>query len=314
MRIPALVVKPPFNITRASHIVHRVRDLARSRAFYADTLGFLVSDCDRDALYLRGLEEACHHSIVLRRAADPGCERIGFRAYTEEDVDGVEFFYRKAGLPTRWVERPYQSRTLQVSDPTGAQFEFCASMTLQPRAVNQFGLHKGASPMRLDHYQVLTPKVREAWDFHAAAGFRTSEFISDATETEPKAIFLQRKGNTHDLVFMENTGPRVHHAAFTCPDPRHLMDACDILASAGFGDRVEHGPGRHFGPGYARFLYLRDPDGHRIELFNNHYQTMDIEEEPFHWRGAAHGDPARWGRPPVASWREEASSFVSDAA
>ena len=35
---------PPFNIVRASHAELGVRDLAASKAFYVDCLGFLVSD------------------------------------------------------------------------------------------------------------------------------------------------------------------------------------------------------------------------------------------------------------------------------
>ena len=35
---------PPFNIVRASHVELDVRDVAKSRAFYVDCLGYLVSD------------------------------------------------------------------------------------------------------------------------------------------------------------------------------------------------------------------------------------------------------------------------------
>lgn len=312
MEIPRPVLKPAFDITRASHIVHRVKDLARSKAFYADALGFLVSDEDRDTVWLRGLEEACHHSIVLKRADAPGCERVGFRVFTDEDLELTAAFFRDAGLPARFVEVPFQSRTLHVEDVAGARYEFCASMETRPRAIAQFDLHRAAAPMRLDHFQILSPKVVEAWAFWSKAGFRTSEYIVDTENDRPRAVFMQRKGNPHDLVFMASPGPRVHHAAFTSPEAQHLMHACDVLARAGFGDGVEHGPGRHFGPGYARFLYLRDPDGHRIELFNNHYQTMDVEDEPVRWEGAAYGATTRWGRPPVDSWREQASAFVGD--
>ena len=49
------VFHPPFNIVRASHVELGVADIARSRAFYVDCLGYIVSDEDKDALYLRGL-------------------------------------------------------------------------------------------------------------------------------------------------------------------------------------------------------------------------------------------------------------------
>ena len=98
MSIPDPVFRPAFNITRASHVVHRVRDLAKSRAFYVDTLGFVVSDDDHDTLYLRGLEEGCHHSIVLKAGAEPACERVGLRVLTEDDLDRAEAHFRTSGL------------------------------------------------------------------------------------------------------------------------------------------------------------------------------------------------------------------------
>ena len=68
MSIPKPVYNPPFDVTRASHSVLTVKDLAVSRNFYVDLLGFIVSDEDKDTLYLRGVAEACHHSLVLKRA------------------------------------------------------------------------------------------------------------------------------------------------------------------------------------------------------------------------------------------------------
>ena len=55
MPIPKPNYSPPFNITRASHAVLQVKDLAKSRAFYVDLIGFIVSAEDNDALYLRGV-------------------------------------------------------------------------------------------------------------------------------------------------------------------------------------------------------------------------------------------------------------------
>ena len=67
--LPRPNYNPPFNITRASHAVLTVKDLGKSRAFYVDLIGFIVSDEDKDAIYLRGVAEACHHSLVLKRAS-----------------------------------------------------------------------------------------------------------------------------------------------------------------------------------------------------------------------------------------------------
>jgi catechol 2,3-dioxygenase len=57
------------------------------------------------------------------------------------------------------------------------------------------------------------------------------------------------------------------------------------------------------------FVYMRDPDGHRIELFNTHYQTMDIEDEPVRW-DASYAAKRRWQLPPRLCWYTEASRFT----
>src|SRR5206468_1757899 len=155
MSIPKPVYNPPFNITRASHSVLNVKDLAASRRFYVDLIGFIVSDEDKDTLYLRGVAEACHHSLVLKRASgEPQAERVGMRVFSEEDLERAKAFFDRAGLPAKWVEVPHQGRTLHVSDPSGAPIEFCATMDVKPRLVVAFERHHGAVPQRIDHFQL----------------------------------------------------------------------------------------------------------------------------------------------------------------
>ncbi|MCK9906434.1 VOC family protein, partial [Frankia sp. Cpl3] len=81
---------------------------------------------------------------------------------------------------------------------------------------------------------------------------------------------------------MNGRGPRLHHIGFWLPDPLSLIHACDVLASMGYGHVIERGPGRH-GLSNAFFLYLRDPDGHRIELYNGDYLTGDPDFTPIRW-------------------------------
>lgn len=308
MAIPLAAYPAPFNITRASHAILTVKDLGASRAFYVDALGFAVSDEDADTLYLRGVEEACHHSLVLKRAKDALCERAGFRVYTEDDLEKAKAYFERAGLPAKWVEVAHQGRTLHVNDAVGTPLEFCATMETRPRLVVQFPQHKGACPLRIDHMQILTTDVQKACEFYSALGFRLSEFIAVDNTDEMIFIFMQRKGNPHDIVFVNGTGPRFHHAAFSVPDAAHILTACDIAGSFGFGSNLEFGPGRH-GPGHALFGYFRDPDGHRIEVFNTHYQMMDIENEPVRWNLSSM-TRRPWGLPARRSWFEEASLFA----
>jgi catechol 2,3-dioxygenase len=98
----------------------------------------------------------------------------------------------------------------------------------------------------------------------------------------------------------------------TSGESQRLLHACDIAARLGFGNNIERGPARR-GPAFAMFVYFRDPDGHRVELFTAHYQTIDIDDAPVRW---VRGDDrlARvWAPPPPRSWIEEASPFVDVA-
>jgi catechol 2,3-dioxygenase len=143
-----------------------------------------------------------------------------------------------------------------------------------------------------------------------AMGFRLSEYIVREDAEELRAVFLQRKGNPHDIVFTQNPAQRLHHVAYTAPEAHHLMAIADLCGKNGYGAKVERGPGRHFGPGHARFVYLRDPDGHRIEFFNNHYQTIDMEDEPVRWESSRLTRSGSWGPGPSDSWLNEASAFA----
>jgi catechol 2,3-dioxygenase len=230
------------------------------------------------------------------------------RVFTEEDLEKAKSFFEKAGLPATWVEVPYQGRTLHVSDASGAPIEFCATMDLKPRLVVSFAHHHGAVPQRLDHFQLLVPDVQKACEFWMSMGFRLSEYISPDGSDDLLFVFLQRKGNPHDIVFAPGTGPRLHHAAFAIPESYQFFYVCDLAAEMGYAANIEFGPGRH-GPGHALFVYMRDPDGHRIELFNTHYQVMDIENEPVRW-DASQSAKRRWMLPARLQWYTEASRFA----
>jgi catechol 2,3-dioxygenase len=278
MALPVTNFDPAFRITRASHVVVTVRDLPASRLFYEKVIGLVLTAEEDDTLYFRGVEEACHHSLVLRKGRDVACTRIGLRVLMDKDLDALKEFFEFHGCPAAWADVAHQGRTLHATDPGGTPLEFCATMPVVPRMITHFTRHAGGSALRLDHYQILTPEVRKACEFYMAAGFRLSEYIAPKGTFDLRGVFLQRKGNPHDIVFFNGSGPRLHHFAFLAPEVHHLLYACDLAGELGFGASVERGPARH-GPGHAMYVYMRDPDGHRIELFNTHYQIMDIENE-----------------------------------
>jgi 3,4-dihydroxyphenylacetate 2,3-dioxygenase len=302
-------LQPAFNVTRASHAVLTARDLDAAEAFYCDLLGLIRSDRDRHSLYLRGIEERSHHSLVFHSSdAAPACERVGLRMLTDDDLKRAFDYFNANGYSPKWADVPYQGLTLHLDDAIGTPLEFCATMDDLPSNLQKFEKYKGASPMRLDHFQIAAHDVQKATDFYLAIGFRLTEYTATDGKEEIWGSWLQRKGNPHDVVFSSGRGPRLHHFAYSVPEMRDVIHVCDVAGSLGFEKHFERGPGRH-GIGNAFFVYFRDPDGHRVELFNAHYQAIDINQTALRWDLSDMRRSQLWGLPAPAKWFYEASEF-----
>ncbi|MEO0362131.1 MAG: VOC family protein, partial [Pseudomonadota bacterium] len=167
----------------------------------------------------------------------------------------------------------------------------------------------GVKPLRIDHFNCFSPNVDESAAFWSAMGFRTTEYTEDAETGRLWAAWMHRKGGVHDIAFTNGLGPRLHHTAFWVPNPLAIIDLLDLMATTGYVANIERGPGRH-GISNAFFLYVRDPDGHRVEIYCSDYQTVDPDHEPIHWDLK---DPQRqtlWGAPAPKSWFEEGTLFA----
>ncbi len=180
MPIRKPVFNPPFNVVRASHVELAVRDLARSRAFYVDCLGYLVSAEEPGALYLRAVEERNHHSIVLREGKAAAAHALGFKVASEEDLDRAADWFARRNLPTSFPEVPYQGRTLRTADATGMPLEFYFKMDQGERMLQRYAAYQGARIQRIDHINCFTPDVQASYDFYTELGFRLTEY----TETD----------------------------------------------------------------------------------------------------------------------------------
>jgi catechol 2,3-dioxygenase len=308
MPLPAPVLYPPFNIVRLSHVEYRVTDLAASRAFYVDILGLQVTDEDDTTVYLRAMEERGHHCIALVQADAARVGVLGFKLFDEPDLDKAAAWFAGQGLPVEWVERPYQARTLRTRDPFGIPLEFYVKMDRLSPIHQQYKLYNGVKPLRIDHFNMFSSDVDASIAFYNSIGFRVTEYTEDAETGKAWAAWMHRKGGVHDVAFTNGTGPRLHHTAFWVPTPLNIIDLLDLMSTTGYLPNIERGPGRH-GISNAFFLYVRDPDGHRIEIYCSDYQTVDPDHEPIKWDLK---DPQRqtlWGAPAPKSWFEEGSTF-----
>jgi len=252
-------------------------------------------------IYLRAMEERCHHSLILRTGSAADCAYLSFRVAGEEDIDKAAAHFERGGRATSFVERPFQGRTLRLEDPHGVPLEFYFKMERLPSIHQKYALYHG--------FNCFSPNVDESVAFYNEIGFRTTEYTSDSESGRLWAAWMHRKGGVHDIAFTNGTGPRLHHIAYWVASPMNIIDLLDLMATTGYVDAIERGPGRH-GIANAFFVYVLDPDGHRTELYCSDYQTVDTDHEPIHWDLT---DPQRqtlWGAPAPKSWFEHGTGFA----
>ena len=303
-----------FDIVRGAYVELHVTDLDASRHFYVDLLGLVESARTSETLYLRGWEEQTHHALVLHQSATAGAARLAFRVRTPGNLDTLEREFERRGCHTQRVDGAHlgMGPALRTWDPFGFPLEFFHEIARFPTQLQRFDLHRGAPIMRFDHFNIHSPQVEDTVDFWLDLGFRCTEYIStDGDDERLTGCWLTRKPAVHDIAMTAGTGPRLHHAALATSEPLSVLRACDQLAAAGHAHVIERGPGRH-GVSNAFFVYLRDPDGHRIELYACDYYTGDPDHPPLRWSVSDPSCRSFWGAKAPDSWYDE-SSVVLDA-
>ncbi|MDA4129024.1 MAG: 3,4-dihydroxyphenylacetate 2,3-dioxygenase [Thaumarchaeota archaeon] len=302
-----------LNVMRLGHVELRVTDLDKAREFYVGMLGFVETDGDANRIYLRGLEERYHHSVVLKLAPTPGLAHFAFRVGSADDVENLGKRFKSDGvtvLRKAKGEEKGQGEAIRVQDPLGFPVEFYTEMDEVPWMLQEFHLHRGARPARIDHVNIQTPYVQRGFEYYTKdLGFSVTE---DTVTDDGKlwAVWLRRKQNVHDIAIMNGTGPRFHHFGVWLPDITSVIRVCDILAGAGMQDRIERGPGRH-GVSNAFFVYVRDLDGNRVEFYTGDYMTADPNWKPIRWSLEDKNRGTFWGATPPRSWFDEASPVES---
>ena len=298
---------PAPDIVRAAHVELIVTDLGRARWFWADMLGMVIQEEHAEALYLRGFDELTHHSVALRAGPAAAASHIGYRVRTPDDVDRAERYFAAAGRAVRRVPAgttPGIGDAVRVADPLGFTVEFFYETAHVPRLIQRYDLRRGAEIARLDHFNLMVPDIDAAYRHYAGLGFGCSETIED--DGRLYAAWMYRKPTVHDVAFTGGAGPRLHHVGMFAHESHQVLRACDVFGSLHEEAHIERGPGRH-GVSNAFYVYLRDPDGHRVEIYTSDYYTGDPDHETFRWD--VHDARRRdfWGHPVVESWYKEAS-------
>ncbi|MDR7294436.1 3,4-dihydroxyphenylacetate 2,3-dioxygenase [Pseudoglutamicibacter albus] len=305
--IPTPQAEAP-DVLRCAYMEIVVTDLAKSREFYVDVLGLVVTEEDENTIYLRSMEEFIHHNLVLRKGDVAAVAAFSYRVRSPEELDKAEAFYKELGCR---VERKKDGfvkgigDSVRVEDPLGFPYEFFYDVEHVERLAWRYDLYTPGALVRLDHFNQVTPDVPRAAKYMQDLGFRVTEDIQDDKGTV-YAAWMRRKPTVHDTAMTGGDGPRMHHVAFSTHEKHNILAICDKLGALRMSDAIERGPGRH-GVSNAFYLYLRDPDGHRVEIYTQDYYTGDPDNPVVTWD--VHDNQRRdwWGTPVVPSWYTDAS-------
>lgn len=303
-------VSPP-DIVRCAYLELVVTDLAASRSFYVDLLGLHITREEPGILYLRTLEEFIHHNLVLRQGPVAAMAVAAFRVRTPADVDAAESYYRALGCRTERRRDGFVAGigdSLRVEDPLGFPYEFFYEVDHVERLTRRYDLATAGELVRLDHVNLVTADVARGREHLEALGFRVSEDIRDDAGTT-YAVWMHRTQTVHDVALTGGAGPRMHHLAFATHEKHNIVHICDKMGALRISNMIERGPGRH-GVSNAFYLYILDPDGHRVEVYTQDYYTGDPDNPVLTWD--VHDNQRRdwWGNPVVPSWYTEASPVL----
>lgn len=305
--IPVPSVPAP-DILRCAYMEIVVTDLKKSREFYVDVLGLVVTEENDSEIYLRTFEEFIHHNVVLKQGPVAAVGVFSYRVRTPEDVDKAQAFYEELGCEVRRNPNGFTKGigdSVRVVDPLGFPVEYFHDVEHVERLAWRYDLYGPGALVRLDHFNQVTPDVPVATAFQESLGFRVTESIKDDAGVV-YASWMRRKSTVHDTAMTGGNGPRMHHIAFSTHEKHNILAICDKLGALRISDHIERGPGRH-GVSNAFYLYLIDPDGHRVEIYTQDYYTGDPDNPEVVWD--VHDNQRRdfWGNPVVPSWYTEAS-------
>ena len=300
------------DIVRAAYAELIVTDLGEARRFWVDLLGFVVSSRHQGRAVPARVRRA--DPPQPDPAAGPrtrAAARLAYRVRTAADLGLAEAFFAALGSRTARVPAgatPGVGEAVRAEDPLGFTVEFFCDAIYVERLQQRYDLRRGAEPARLDHFNIVVPDVRAAYEYYTLPGLRpVRDDRRRAQRCTPPGCSASRPCTT-----WRSQAERGRACTTWGSSPTSRTRCCgSATSSAPCGEKflIERGPGRH-GVSNAFYVYLRDPDGHRVEIYTSDYYTGDPGHPVLRWSVR---DPRRrdfWGHPVIPSWYTEATAVL----
>lgn len=265
-------------ILRPGFVQLRVLDMQASIEHYTKRIGLHQVTEGRDGrIYLKSADEFDHHSIVLRRADEPGCDFIAFKVRELSDLEHYKARVEAWGAAVDHVpagEQPGIGERIGFTVPCGQRIElyhhadYSEPMPLVHNPDVWVHEPHGMRARRFDHALFYGPDVDRTLEFF----IKVLDFSCTERVDMPDgllAIWLTTSMKAHDIAFVKYPEPnKLHHVAFELEDWKDVGHAADILTR--YDISIDIGPTRH-GITRGQTIYFFDPSGNRNEVFAGGY-------------------------------------------
>lgn len=266
--------------------------------FFEEILGMTEVQRDGNSVYLRAFEDWYQYSLKVTYRESSGTGQTVWRtsapAALSRRVDAIEQY----GIKGAWNDGDFaQGPTYSFTDTAGHHHSLLWDLDYYQAPSDQRSdllsrpqkrPTRGIPVRRLDHVNHLVDDVTTNREFlRDTLGFRLRENIVDRHGREG-AAWMSVSPLVHEIANLgdqsgqsANGSGRLHHLAFWYGYPQHLDDLADLCVENGI--EIEAGPGKH-GISQAKFLYVLEPGGNRIELFGDAgYLIFDPDWKPVTW-------------------------------
>jgi catechol 2,3-dioxygenase len=249
----------------------------------------------------------------------------GYRTSSEAALHRRVAVIEKMGLGIGWTEGDLgHGPSYRFHSPDGHVFElywetvkYDAPDAERPALKNvaQRFHGRGASPRRIDHFNLLATDVSKMRDFMVEAmGSRVTELIQlDNGRIGGCWFTVNNKG--YDMACTEDHSGargRFHHITYAADHRDDILRAADVFLENGVF--IETGPHKHAIQG-TFFLYVWEPAGNRVEIANAGARLiLDPDWQTTVWTEADRRKGQAWGLKTIESFHTHGTPPVTKAA
>lgn len=308
--------EPCFDVAQLAHVELLTPRPEESLWFFRDLLGMQETAREGQSVYLRGFEENYHHSLKLTEGPESGMGHCAWRTSSPQALQRRVDAVTAASLGDGWTDGDLgHGPAFELRTPAGHRMELLWEVERVAVPENQRTLLKnraqrrpltGIPVRRIDHVNLTAGDVGPTTEmFKDVLGFRLREQVL-APGGVLRATWLSVSALVHEIAVMVDpvAKGRLHHLCFWYGTQQHIEDLVDVLRDHDV--LVELGPGVH-GTTRAKFLYVREPGGNRIELFGDTgYLILEPDFEPVTWDESDGDIPGAW----VGTYNYEPAFFI----